>query len=67
MSPQFSGDRLKAVLEEKKITQKALAKRLGRGIVTVWRWCNGESVPGSDDLFAICFILACKADELADD
>jgi transcriptional regulator with XRE-family HTH domain len=56
--------RLKAVLEERRMQQKELALILGISDRTVNSYCNGKSFPSLSGLAEICKILDVSADFL---
>src|SRR5687768_10715067 len=47
------GDRIKALMAAHSITQSKLAKLIGTTQAAVSNWCNGNKVPGDDNLQAI--------------
>jgi transcriptional regulator with XRE-family HTH domain len=63
---EFSGARLKALLRAQPMTQRTLALRVGKDYLTVWRWCKGQTTPGANDVYAICSVLGCTPDALAE-
>lgn len=58
------GQRIKKILQEKRITQKALAEKLNYTSVTISRWLNGERGIGIPQLKAIGKILDVDVDYL---
>ncbi|MDE6604886.1 MAG: helix-turn-helix domain-containing protein [Clostridia bacterium] len=57
-------DRLKEVLAENKISQRALAKRLYLSQTIVNNYCTGKREPTLDVLISICKELDVSADYL---
>lgn len=61
---QFFQKRLREILKERKIRQKALAKLLGVDPTTVNDWLTGRKTPSANRLFEIADILAVPLDDL---
>lgn len=49
------------------LTQQDVADRLGRHLMTVWRWDNGEVVPPLRVLSVLADLYGCKVTDLIDD
>ena len=60
------GKRLKALREQKGISQKDFAKKINAKNTTVSNWENGLSRPDVDTVALICRALDVSADELLD-
>lgn len=58
------GTRLRKALERRKLTQTELAKRIGRTVHTVHRWCKGYSVPSATEAVEIGKILGVSVEYL---
>ncbi|AZA49771.1 XRE family transcriptional regulator [Chryseobacterium carnipullorum] len=50
-------NRIKAVLADKDVDQKALSAYLGTGETSVSRWCNNKAQPSIDVFFKIAEFL----------
>jgi transcriptional regulator with XRE-family HTH domain len=48
------GERFKELLELKKISQSAIAQKLGVAQKTISNWCIGRNEPNYDMLLTIC-------------
>lgn len=57
-------NRIKDVLEEKQLSQYALAKELGVTYMTVTRYANNLRQPALETMFDIAKILKCKVSDL---
>lgn len=57
-------NRIKAVLAEKDVTSKALAKRLDKTEQTVSRWCTNDVQPSVENLYQIAKFLDVDIREL---
>ena len=55
---------LKALMEQKRLSQTALAKMIGIKQSQVCEWLKGKSKPGYDNLKAICKALGVSGDYL---
>ena len=61
------GERLSAIMYEKKITQSQLAKTIGVPAGTVYNWKHGLRIPRAAALDEICRVLMCSRADLMDD
>jgi transcriptional regulator with XRE-family HTH domain len=61
------GDRIKALLAEKKISQDSLALQLHLTQAAVSKWCRGKSEPDIETLHKIADIFEVSLADLADD
>jgi transcriptional regulator with XRE-family HTH domain len=57
-------NRIKVVLVEKKMTNKALAEALGISPQSVSRWCTNDQQPSIETLFKIAEVLKVNVREL---
>ena len=57
-------NRIKAVLAEKQVSGKCLAKEIGRTENTVSRWCSNKVQPSLENLFEIAEVLKVDVREL---
>lgn len=57
-------NRIKIVLVEKKMTNKALAEKLGISPQSVSRWCTNDQQPSIETLFKIAKVLKVNVREL---
>ena len=57
-------NRIKAVLAEKNVSSKELAKHLGRTESTVSRWCTNDVQPSVEVFFQIADYLGIDVKEL---
>ena len=57
-------NRIKAVLAEKQVSGKCLAKVIGRTENTVSRWCSNKVQPSLENLFEIAEVLNVDVREL---
>lgn len=57
-------NRIKAVLAEKQVSGKCLAKEIGRAENTVSRWCSNKVQPSLENLFEIAEVLNVDVREL---
>ena len=57
----FSGQRLKALRKEKKMSQEKLGSRLNISKVAVSNWENGKSFPTMDNLNELAKVLEVEA------
>ena len=57
MGKERNINRIKAVLAEKRRTNKWLAEKLGKDRATVSKWCTNTSQPGLETLLAIAQVL----------
>ena len=57
MGKERNINRIKAVLAEKRRTNKWLAEQLGKDRATVSKWCTNTSQPGLETLLAISQVL----------
>ena len=53
--PPFWGPRFKDLLDEKKLSVRALADRMGRKHATVTHWANGHRPVKLDDFLSMCY------------
>lgn len=60
-------NRIKAVLAEKKRTNKWLAEQLGKNVTTVSKWCTNTSQPDLHTLDKIASLLGCYKKDLITD
>ncbi len=60
-------NRIKAVLAEKNITGKYLAKKLGRSVTTISKWCQGKAQPDLQTLNEIARVLEVNVKDLLND
>lgn len=56
--------RLRFYMNEYRMTQSDLAKRIGVGTSTVSHWYHAERTPRSDALEKLCEVFKCKTDDL---
>ena len=56
--------RLKKILEERRVKQSDLAKKLGVSTVSLSNWSTGKTHPSLETVVRICQILDVKIDEL---
>lgn len=61
---QFLGSRIRAIRQERKITQEKLAEAAGVGVTHISHIETGNSVPSLQTLVDILNALDCSADEL---
>jgi len=61
---RLRADRLKEVRELRQLSQRELAARCGMGEKQIWRYENGESDPGSEQVARIARELSVTADYL---
>ena len=59
-----TGDRLKYILEERKITQREFAKQIGVTEVSLCRYVRGERQLKADMIIEICLALGLSSDWL---
>lgn len=57
-------NRLKVVLAEKRVTNKWLAKEIGKDPTTVSKWCTNSSQPSIELLFKIADALKMDVKDL---
>ena len=57
-------NRIKAVLADKEVKSSELAAALGKTPVSISRWCNNESQPSLETLFAVADFLDVSVKEL---
>lgn len=57
-------NRIKAVLAEKRRTNKWLAEQLGRDQVTISKWCTNTAQPGLETLMKVAECLDVDVREL---
>jgi len=57
-------NRIKAVLADKEVKSSELAAALGKTPVSISRWCNNESQPSLETLFAVADFLGVSVKEL---
>lgn len=63
----FSGERLKAARNARKLSQSALALRIGAHPTSVSDWERGENVPSGRHLANLCRELGVAFEQLCDD
>ena len=61
---EIFSENLRRLLEEKKKTQKALAKFVPTTEATVSRWINGSAMPRYNMIDKICAFLMCSPEDL---
>lgn len=61
------GERLSAMMHDKKITQSQLAKTIGVPAGTVYNWMHGLRMPRAAAMDEICRVLMCTRADLMDD
>lgn len=61
---EIFSENLRRLLEEKKKTQKALAKFVPTTEATVSRWINGVAMPRYNMIDRICAFLMCSPEDL---
>ncbi len=61
---KFLGSRIRAIRQEKKITQEKLAEAAGVGVTHISHIETGNSIPSLQTLVDIINALDCSADEL---
>ena len=59
--------RLRYYLSKYNIPQVELAKRLGVGTTSVYKWCNGIKTPRMDKVDAMCNLFHCKRSDLIEE
>ncbi|QKJ86672.1 Transcriptional regulator [Paramixta manurensis] len=57
---QQFGERIRARRKEFKLSQRALAQRVGVAHVTISQWETGDSEPGGKNLFTLSNALQCS-------
>lgn len=57
-------NRLKVILAEKRLTNKWLAKQLGKDPATISKWCTNNAQPNLENLFEIARCLNVDVKEL---
>ena len=57
-------NRIKAVLADKEVKSVELAAALGKTPVAISRWCNNDSQPSLESLFAVADFLGVSVKEL---
>jgi transcriptional regulator with XRE-family HTH domain len=57
-------NRIKAVLADKKRTNKWLAEQLGKDPATVSKWCTNTTQPGLETILEISKLLGVEVSEL---
>lgn len=57
-------NRIKVILAEKELTNKWLAKQLGKDQSTISKWCTNDSQPDLENLIKISKLLDVSLDEL---
>jgi transcriptional regulator with XRE-family HTH domain len=60
-------DNLRYYLEQRRITQTALAKRVNRKHCTIFRWLSGQTVPRLPVAMLVADVLGVTVDELLED
>lgn len=68
--PEFNkifAKNLRSKLEEKGLTQKALAAKLDVAVSTVGYWCNAIKTPRMDKVDKMCKIFNCKRTDLLEE
>lgn len=61
------GDNLKHLRKSKKISQEALAEKVGVSRQSVSKWETGEAYPEMSNLLALCTIFHCNINDLVND
>ena len=61
------GDNLKRLRKSKKISQEALAEKVGVSRQSVSKWETGEAYPEMSNLLALCTIFHCNINDLVND
>lgn len=61
------GDNLKHLRKSKKISQEALAEKVGVSRQSVSKWETGEAYPEMSNLLALCTIFHCNINNLVND
>lgn len=57
-------NRIKAVLAERNVTNKALSEGIGTTVTTVSRWCTNDSQPTIETLFLVADYLGVDVRDL---
>ena len=57
-------NRIKAVLADREVKSSELAAALGKTPVSISRWCNNDSQPSLETLFAVADFLGVSVKEL---
>lgn len=55
---------IRMVREQRKLSQKELAQRLGVSPAAISHWETGRRIPDANDLVAMAKALGCKVDDL---
>ena len=61
------GERLRTLIQKKRITQQELADALDIPRNTIWRWINNKATPESNNLQALATFLCVSVDDLLHD
>ncbi|MCL2587690.1 MAG: helix-turn-helix domain-containing protein [Firmicutes bacterium] len=57
-------DRIRSLREDRKMTQKQIADKLGLSINAVSQWERGICVPSAETVIELCSLFECSADYL---
>ena len=56
--------RLDVLMDCRFVSQQDLASKIGVSRATVWRWCNGVSLPNIRDMFRLCLFFDASLTDL---
>lgn len=60
----LTGNKIKALMNQKQVDVKLLANSLGVSNQAVYKWLNGKALPSLDNIFQISKLLGTSVDEL---
>lgn len=64
LNAEKTGENLKKLMDSNGITVKRMAKEIGVGQQSVYKWLHGTSLPNIDNLIILADILKTSLDEL---
>ena len=65
--PMKFGDNLRSLRKSKKISQEALADKVGVSRQSVSKWETGEAYPEMNNILQLCKIFNCEINSLVND